>query len=627
MLCLGWVFLWFVAGEKTTGFNHSACTTKKLLWTYSARGAENFVLFCDLQELQKQDFSHRSQSSSTLGPAHQPCSGSEKDLSDVQWYMQPWSGGPLEEINRNSPHMQNKGTLRILAPQMNSIWSYICRPRSRRPQDTACCVKTVLEVKPQRNISCGSSAQDEQVLLLGSTGSIHCPSLSCQSDVRSPEMTWYKDGRLLPEYKKNPIEMEDIYDFHQGLYVCDYTQSDNVSSWTVRAVVQVRTIDEDTNVKPDILDPVTDTLDVELGKAFTLPCRVQFGFQRYSKPIIKWYVKESTQEWEISEFVEKRIQSTLKNEVIEHTVFLREVTQRDLSRKFVCFAQNSIGNTTRTIRLRKKEGVVFLYILLGMTVMLVGVLVAAALLYWHWIEVVLLCRTFKNKDETLRDKKEFDAFVSYANWSSPETEATGSLSEEHLALNLFPEVLENTYGYSLCLFERDVTPGGVYTDDIVSIIKRSRRGIFILSPRYINGPRVFELQAAVNLALVDQTLKLILIKFCSFQEPESLPYLVKKALRVLPTVTWKGLKSVHATSRFWTQIRYHMPVKNSNRFMFNWLRLIPKGFSPEKDLATQKPLGGMPNSGNSHGAQNRTPDAGNRHGAQNLLLSSHQKRC
>lgn len=440
-------------------------------------------------------------------------------------------------------------------------------------------------------------------------------------------MTWYKDGRLLPEYKKNPIEMEDIYDFHQGLYVCDYTQSDNVSSWTVRAVVQVRTIDEDTNVKPDILDPVTDTLDVELGKAFTLPCRVQFGFQRYSKPVIKWYVKESTQEWEISEFVEKRIQSTLKNEVIEHTVFLREVTQRDLSRKFVCFAQNSIGNTTRTIRLRKKEGVVFLYILLGMTVMLVGVLVAAALLYWHWIEVVLLCRTFKNKDETLRDKKEFDAFVSYANWSSPETEATGSLSEEHLALNLFPEVLENTYGYSLCLFERDVTPGGVYTDDIVSIIKRSRRGIFILSPRYINGPRVFELQAAVNLALVDQTLKLILIKFCSFQEPESLPYLVRKALRVLPTVTWKGLKSVHATSRFWTQIRYHMPVKNSNRFMFNWLRIIPKGFSPEKDLATQKSLGGMPNSGNSHGAQNRTPDAGNRHGAQNLLLSSHQKRC
>lgn len=440
-------------------------------------------------------------------------------------------------------------------------------------------------------------------------------------------MTWYKDGRLLSEYKKNPIEVEDTYDFHQGLYVCDYTQSDNVSSWTVRAVVQVRTIDKDINVRPDILDPITDTLDVELGQPLTLPCRVQFGFQRFSKPVIKWYVKESTQEWEMPVFEEKRIQSTFKNEVIERTIFLREVTQRDLSRKFVCFAQNSVGNTTRTIQLRKKEGVVLVYLLLGTTLMLVGILVAAALLYWHWIEVVLLCRSYKSKDETLRDKKEFDAFVSYADWSSPETEATGSLSEEHLALNLFPEVLENTYGYSLCLLERDVTPGGVYADDIVRIIKKSRRGIFILSPRYISGPRVFELQAAVNLALVDQTLKLILIKFCSFQEPESLPYLVKKALRVLPTVTWKGLKSVPASSRFWTQIRYHMPVKNSDRFMFNWLRIIPKGFSPEKDLVRQNPVGGTRNSGNSHGAQNRPPDARDSKGAQNLLLSSHQKRC
>lgn len=48
--------------------------------------------------------------------------------------------------------------------------------------------------------------------------------------------------------------------------------------------------------------------------------------------------------------------------------------------------------------------VVFVHILLGTALTLAGVLVAAALLYWHWIEVVLLCRTYKNKDETLRGK-------------------------------------------------------------------------------------------------------------------------------------------------------------------------------------------------------------------------------
>lgn len=58
------------------------------------------------------------------------------------------------------------------------------------------------------------------------------------------------------------------------------------------------------------------------------------------------------------------------------------------------------------------------------------------------------------------DKKEFDAFVSYAKWSSFESEASSSLNEENLALNLFPEILENKYGYTLCLLERDVAPGG-----------------------------------------------------------------------------------------------------------------------------------------------------------------------
>ncbi|XP_059137277.1 interleukin-18 receptor accessory protein [Peromyscus eremicus] len=612
MLCLGWVLLCFVAGEQTAGFDASACATKRLVWTYSVKGAEDFVLFCDLPELRKSQFSHISQRSPTQGPAHIPCSGNQ-DLSDVQWYMQPQSGGPLEEIRRNSSHVQNKGMLHMLASQMNNVRSYICRPRIRSPQDMACCVKTILELKPQRNASCGKPVENEQYLFLGSTGSIYCPSLSCQSDVQSPEMTWYRDGRLLPEYKNNIVKLGAVYDHHQGLYVCDYTQSDNVSSWTVRAVVQVRTIVKDTNLKPDILDPITDTLEVELGKSLVLPCKVQFGFQRHFQPVIKWFVKESTQEQEIKEFKEKSIQSNYKNKVIEHTAFLREITPRDLSKKFVCFAQNSVGNTTRTIQLRKKEGVVFAYILLGTVMMLVAILVTAAFLYWYWIEIVLLCRAYKSKDETLSDKKEFDAFISYANRSFPESEATGSLSEEHLALNLFPEVLENKYGYTLCLLERDVTPGGVYADDIVNIIKKSRRGIFILSPSYVNGPCVFELQAAVNLALGDQTLKLILINFSSFRVPESLPFLVKKALRVLPTVTWRGLKSVQPSSRFWTQICYHMPVKNSNRFMCNRLRIIRRAFPPEKDLAREKPSGGASSSENSHGAQN--------------LLSSHQKRC
>lgn len=195
-----------------------ACVTKRLRWIYPVKDAEEFVLFCDLPELRKSQFSHINQLPPTQGPAYVPCSGNQ-NLSDVQWYKQPQRGGPLEEIHRNFSH-ERRDMLWLSAPQINNVGSFICRPRlryvskafqsrntlnsllpkqvltgpslsPRRPQDTACCVKIVLELKPQRNVSCGNPAEHVQYLFLGSTGSIYCPSLSCQSDVQSPEMTWY----------------------------------------------------------------------------------------------------------------------------------------------------------------------------------------------------------------------------------------------------------------------------------------------------------------------------------------------------------------------------------------------------------------------------------------------------
>nr|XP_015107081.1 LOW QUALITY PROTEIN: interleukin-18 receptor accessory protein [Vicugna pacos] len=579
MLSLGWMLLWLVASGRLEGPDISDCSTKTLPRTYAARCGEESVLFCDLPEPRKSHFYYRSRLSPTQGSDHLPCRGS-KNLSDVQWYLQPQNGGPLVEITQNYPHIiKDRRALHFLTTGMKDAGSYTCRPRIRSPQDEACCVKMILEVKPKTNISCGSPVSYKQSLLLGSTDSIHCPGLSHQSDAQSPEVTWYQNGKLLPQERRSPIEVDEIYDYHQGTYVCDYTRSDNASSWTVRAVVQVKTIVKNTNLKPDILDPVKDTLEVELGEPLTLNCTARFGFEINFKPVIRWYIKDSEQEWEVPAPEEKSIKSTLKDEIIERVVFLKEVTQRDLRRTFTCFAQNSIGNTTHSVQLKEKKGVLFLYILLGTVTSLAGALAAGALLCRYWIELVLLYRTYQSTDETLGDKKEFDAFVSYAKLSSLESEATPSLSEEDLALNLFPEVLENKYGYNLCLLERDVVPGGAYAEDVVSVIKKSRRGVFILSPNYVNGPRIFELQAAVNLALDDQTLKLILIKFSPFQEPECLPHLVKKALRVLPTVTWRGLKSVPPNSRFWTQMRYHMPVKSSKGFTWDQLRIIPRIFS------------------------------------------------
>ncbi|KAM6178224.1 interleukin-18 receptor accessory protein [Rhynchocyon petersi] len=424
----------------------------------------------------------------------------------------------------------------------------------------------VVVVKPKKNTAC-SDPGHVQNLRLDRIEKIYCPSLNCQNDTQSLEVAWYHNGTLMYEKRSHPMELGEIYTSNSGTYVCDYIQSNDTNSWIVRAVVQVKTYVEDTKFKPHILDPDKDTLEVELGKPFTLNCRVQFHFEMDTKPIFKWYIKDAYQEQEVQTCDIAKSASFILGRDSQCAYSLAKVTKSDLQRKYICFAQNSKGNASQSIQLKVKKGAIFIYMLSFIIMTMVGVLTASALLYTYWIEIVLLYRTYQSKDETLEDKKEFDAFVSYAKWSSWESEVTLSVTEENLALNLIPEVLENKYGYTLCLLERDVAPGGVYAEDVVSTIKKSRRGIFILSPNYFNGPSVFELEAAVNLALDDQTLKLILIKFCSFKEPESLPPRVKKALSVLPTLTWRGLKSVPPSSRFWTKMRYHMPMKNSKGFL------------------------------------------------------------
>lgn len=186
---------------------------------YSAKSAEEFVLFCDLAEPQKSRFHHRNPLPPAQGPARRPCHGSE-GLSDAQWYLQPREGGTLQEIARNQPHLLlEKTTLRFLTAERSHAGSYICRlktryvpnaslsgivpsplvsgsnlstdsPRSRR--DEACCVKMVLDVQPQADPSCVRPIPRTRYLRLGSTDTIHCPSLGCQGGTPSPEMTWYQ---------------------------------------------------------------------------------------------------------------------------------------------------------------------------------------------------------------------------------------------------------------------------------------------------------------------------------------------------------------------------------------------------------------------------------------------------
>ncbi|XP_035191095.1 interleukin-18 receptor accessory protein [Oxyura jamaicensis] len=490
--------IYFVLGQNTEGCFHA----KPQLW-YRTISDKAFVLQCALP-----------------GDATNIYKKSPVKQHEVKWFWHQKDKEHLEAI-RESTNLALQGDALWFKPVRDSASGvYICMIREKIP-----CLKIVLEVQTKKEAKCSGYDANTLYLLAGNGNSIACPGTKCYSHIRKPDVKWYKDGHRVKhresrkslKLKHNDIYLNPTYDEDAGIYVCDYTLFDNTTKWTMRTAVTVEVIARNTIHPPNILYPSGVVfLEAELGKPLKLECPVQFGFERGSIRSVTW--KRNNKE-NINEKLNQKTSvypKGLKGHILLHVAKLEEVSEMDFRSNFTCFAQNSVGNATAVIQLKRKR----------------------------------------------RDGKEYDAFVSYAKSDSSESDSAFT-SEERFALELLPDVLENKYGYKLCILERDILPGGAYTDEVVTAIRQSRRIIIILSPAYVSGPSIFELQAAVNCALEDKKIKLVLIKFQAFQEPETLPPVIKKALRILPAITWKPSASAAPNKKFWKYLCYHMPVNTT----------------------------------------------------------------
>ncbi|NXW70648.1 I18RA protein, partial [Hirundo rustica] len=552
MLTFCWILTFFVSGVEVGGINLPGCShVEPQIW-YRAINGEEFVLQCALPDTDASNIYNNS-----LLNQHK-----------VKWFWHQKDKETLKAIKESS-NLSFQGDALWFKPIRDSASGvYICKIWGN-----ISCLKIVLDVQTKKAAKCAGYDTNMLYLLAGSGNSITCPGTKCYSHIRKPDVKWYKDGHQIKyrksrpslKLKQNEIYLNPTYDKDAGIYVCDYTLSDNITKWTVRTAVTVEVTAKNTIHPPNLLYPNgVVILEVEVGKPLELECRVQFGFETVSPMTVTW--KRNNEE-NVNEKLnqETRVYAkSLKGQTLLHVATLKEVTEKDLRSNFTCFAENSVGNATAVIQLKRKQRVLFLYVLCIAISTLFAFVLCTAFIYQHWIEIVLMYRSYLVHNKSTEDGKEFDAFVSYAKISSSESDSA-LISEEKFALELLPDMLENKYGYKLCILERDILPGGAYTDEVVTAIKQSRRVIIILSPAYVSGPSIFELQAAVNCALEDKRIKLVLIKFKDFQEPETLPPVVKKALRILPVISWKSSTSAAPHKKFWKYMCYHMPMKTTER--------------------------------------------------------------
>ncbi|XP_049990553.1 interleukin-18 receptor 1 [Alexandromys fortis] len=310
-------------------------------------------------------------------------------------------------------------------------------------------------------------------------------------------------------------------------------------------------------ITPAILGRKFDTVEVDLGEEVELNCTALLN----KNDLFYWSIrKEDRSNPNVQEDTNM---TTWTSEGKLHAfkkLRFRNVAETNLNVLYNCTVTNEEATDTKSFMLVRKEmadipGHVFMRGIIMAVFISVAVVCVVILCVIYKVDLVLFYRRLAERDETLTDGKTYDAFVSYLKECRPEN------GEEHtFAVETLPGVLEKQFGYKLCIFERDVVPGGAVLDEIQSLIEKSRRLIIVLSKSYLTNETRLELESGLHEALVERKIKIILIEFTPAGSFAFLPPSLKllKPCRVLK---WQADKSLPYNSRFWKNLLYLMPAK------------------------------------------------------------------
>ncbi|XP_054403804.1 interleukin-18 receptor 1 isoform X3 [Pongo abelii] len=364
--------------------------------------------------------------------------------------------------------------------------------------------------------------------------------------------------KLLLENNKNPTIKKNAEFEDQGYYSCVHFLHHNGKLFNITKTFNITIVEDRSNIVPVLLGPKLNHVAVELGKNVRLNCSALLN----EEDVIYWmFGEENGSDPNIHEEKEIRIKTSEGKWHASKVLRIENIGESNLNVLYNCTVASTGGTDTKSFILVRKAdmadipGHVFTRGMIIAVLILVAVVCLVTVCIIYRVDLVLFYRHLTRRDETLTDGKTYDAFVSYLKECRPEN------GEEHtFAVEILPRVLEKHFGYKLCIFERDVVPGGAVVDEIHSLIEKSRRLIIVLSKSYMSNEVRYELESGLHEALVERKIKIILIEFTPVTDFTFLPQSLKllKSHRVLK---WKANKSLSYNSRFWKNLLYLMPAK------------------------------------------------------------------
>ncbi|XP_054537311.1 interleukin-1 receptor accessory protein isoform X5 [Pan troglodytes] len=484
------------------------------------------------------------------------------------WYWTRQDRDLEEPINFRLPEnriSKEKDVLWFRPTLLNDTGNYTCMLRN-----TTYCSKVAFPLEVVQKDSCFNSPMKlpvHKLYIEYGIQRITCPNVDgyFPSSVK-PTITWYMGcykiqnfNNVIPEGMNLSFLIALIS--NNGNYTCVVTYPENGRTFHLTRTLTVKVVGSPKNAVPPVIHSPNDHVvyEKEPGEELLIPCTVYFSFLMDSRNEVWWTIDgkkpdDITIDVTINESISH---SRTEDETRTQILSIKKVTSEDLKRSYVCHARSAKGEVAKAAKVKQKvpapRYTVELACGFGATVLLVVILIVVYHVYW--LEMVLFYRAHFGTDETILDGKEYDIYVSYAR----------NAEEEEFVLLTLRGVLENEFGYKLCIFDRDSLPGGIVTDETLSFIQKSRRLLVVLSPNYVlqGTQALLELKAGLENMASRGNINVILVQYKAVKETKVKE--LKRAKTVLTVIKWKGEKSKYPQGRFWKQLQVAMPVKKSPR--------------------------------------------------------------
>ncbi|XP_072315594.1 interleukin-18 receptor 1-like [Eucyclogobius newberryi] len=241
----------------------------------------------------------------------------------------------------------------------------------------------------------------------------------------------------------------------------------------------------------------------------------------------------------------------VRGERMTVSLVFKAVTEEDLTSVFTCkLAALQQKSNSVNVTLAQKESLSYKAVTVTAVVIPAVMLIFVLIYIKYKVHITLFLRDTLGCHGNVSDGKRFDAFIMcYRSEQGP-----GLSADDTTTLQ---SVLEGHFGYSLCLFHRQVLPGNAVAEAVLECVEQSR--VVVLVPASPDLSSEWALLSAVHEALVERQTRLVLIKTASTEKGRAEP--LSETLQLLMDlghcVTWPG--SPAPSSFFWKQLRYHLP--------------------------------------------------------------------